>query len=72
MPMAGAGRRGRAPKGNPMRFSTALICLLLAGLALPADAHAFSAGALKILHPWARATAAGARNAICDSGWYRQ
>jgi copper(I)-binding protein len=55
-----------------MRFSTALICLLLAGLALPADAHDFSAGALKILHPWARATAAGARNAICDSGWYRQ
>ena len=55
-----------------MRFSTALICLLLAGLALPADAHDFSAGALKILHPWARATAAGARNAICDSGCYRQ
>lgn len=45
-----------------MRISAGLLGLFITLIAMPAPAHDFTAGSLKIQHPWARATAASARN----------
>jgi copper(I)-binding protein len=43
-----------------IRIISILFAAAFAALAMPASAHSFSVGSLKIAHPWARATPKGA------------